>query len=158
MHGAAQKPPSKIYPVSIALSTKMRDRALVKNSSQVESIYGYWPSFHDAEILNIRFDRGLSANEKVASAIVDLNYWETKAINEGTSALDYVLDKNNIIAIEFSGLVTSLVSGFSFQNVIDELLLTEIEEGIKAEFVSIHGAEVKFVCKAVAVLGVWANA
>ncbi|MBQ0726306.1 MAG: hypothetical protein KBT77_03020 [Thalassolituus oleivorans] len=130
----------------------------MENSIEVESIYGYWPSFHDAEILSIRFTRALSSNEKTASAVVDLNYWETKAINEGTSAFDYVLDKDNVISIEFSGLVASSVSGFNFQNVIDELILTKVAEGIKAEFISIHGAEVNFVCNAVAVVGVRANA
>ena len=136
----------------------MNNRVFVKNSSEVDSIYGYWPSFHDAEILNIRFAHNLSSNEKVASAVVDLNYWETKTLNEGTSALDYVLDKNNIITFEFSGLVTSAVSGFNSQNVIDELLITKVVEGIKAEFISIHGAEVNFVCNAVTVLSVRAYA
>lgn len=129
----------------------------MRNSGEVESIYGYWPSFHDAEILSIKFARGLT-NEKTASAVVDLNYWETKAINEGTSAFDYVLDKDHVISIEFSGLIASSVSGFNFQNVIDELLLTKVPEGIKAEFISIYGAEINLICNAVAVVGIRKNA
>ncbi len=132
----------------------MENQDLVNNSCLVESIYGYWPSFHDAEILKIQFIRGLEAKEKKSSALVELNYWETKAINEGTSALDYVLDKNNIITIEFVGLSESSVNGFNFQNVIDELVLTKADNGINANFVSIHGADVCFVCGTVSVVGV----
>ena len=140
------------------LSIHMDNRSLVSNSSKVESIYGYWPSFHDAEILSINFARGRSTNEKTASVVVDLNYWETKTINEGTSAFDYVLDKDYVISIEFSGLVSSSVSGFNLQNVIDELILTKVSEGIKAEFISIHGAEINLICNSVAVVGVRENA
>jgi len=66
---------------------------MIKNASIVEDIYGYWPTFHDAEIISINFQRSSTIDSKSASVEIVLNYWETKAINEGTSNLDYVLEK-----------------------------------------------------------------
>ena len=96
---------------------------MINNSEKVESIYGYWPDFHDAEVISIKFTRDSSVESKVATLSIELNYWETKTINEGTADLDYVLDKNNIITIEFAGLSYSSVVGFNIQNVIDDLFV-----------------------------------
>ncbi|WP_345552601.1 Imm50 family immunity protein [Microbulbifer aestuariivivens] len=130
------------------------NRALINNVSIVESIYGYWPDFHDAEIISINFKRDTSPESKCSAVTIELNYWETKTINEGTSDFDYVLDKNNIITIEFSDLLKSYVEGFNFQNVIDGLVFTENADGISAEFITIHGAYINIQCKTVTVLGV----
>jgi hypothetical protein len=130
------------------------EMTLVLNSKQVESIYGYWPSFHDAEILSVLLTRNTESSRKYANAVIDLNYWETKAINEGTSALDYVLDKNMVISLEFGELSSSSIEGFNHQNVIDELIIKESANGIVAEFITIHGAAIAISCKSVAVLGV----
>lgn len=127
---------------------------MILNSEEVKAIYGYWPSFHDAEILSIKFTRGSPTKERVAAVSIELNYWETKTINEGTLAFDFVLDKNNVITIEFSDLVDSSVSGFNFQNVIDELLIAKVPEGVSAKFISIYGAEVNILCGSVSVLSV----
>lgn len=124
---------------------------MIKNASIVEDIYGYWPTFHDAEIISINFQRNCSIDPKGASVEIVLNYWETKTINEGTPNLDYVLDKNNLISLRLDGLLDSTVIGFNFQNVIDELQIVEGENGIKVDAISIHGADMSFTCSAISV-------
>lgn len=127
---------------------------MIKNASIVEDIYGYWPTFHDAEIISINFQRNSPIDSKSASVEILLNYWETKAINEGTPNLDYLLDKNNLISLRLNGLLDSSVTGFNFQNVIDELQIVEGEEGIKVNAISIHGADMNFTCSAISVTSV----
>ncbi len=127
---------------------------MIKNASIVEDIYGYWPTFHDAEIISINFQRNSHRDTKSASVEIVLNYWETEAINEGTSNLDYVLGKNNLISLRLDGLFDSSVAGFNFQNVIDELQIIEGENDIKVDAISIHGADMSFTCSAISVTSV----
>ena len=133
---------------------KSRYRALIKNKSLVEDIYGIWPSFHDAEVLSICFQRGRAVEAKIASVVIELNYWETKTLNAGTSALDFVKDKNFVITLMIDGLIDSSVLGFNFQNVIDELLITEDRGIISINAISIHGVEMDCKCRSISVLGV----
>jgi hypothetical protein len=127
---------------------------VITNSELVVDIYGYWPSFHDAEVLSICFSRGVSTEDRAASVKIELNYWETKAINQGKSDFDYVLDSNYIISLELNELVSSFVSDFNFQNVIDELIIRKIDNVFSLDAVTIHGVDFKFKCKKLSVVNV----
>lgn len=130
----------------------MGESSVIENSEIVEAIYGYWPSFHDAEILSITLQQQRDSNS--ANAIIRLNYWETKIINEETSRFDYVLDKNMVITLEFRKVTDCCVEEFNHQNVIDELLIEKTVHGIEAEFIAIHGAGVTVSADSVSVVEV----
>ena len=119
---------------------------LIKNKEKVEGLYGYWPSFHDAEIISINAIRSNAGENTTAKVIVELNYWNTKTVNEGTAEFNYVKENDSIITLEFCDVWNFETEGFNHQNVIDQLNINSIGSGLEVEFESIFGAYIKLTC------------
>ena len=117
----------------------------IKGSEIVEKLFGYWPTFHDAEIHSFLFERDKQA--KNSNAILKLNYWQTKQEYSDEIHYEYVMNKNSIITFKFSGLIESNLSGFNHQNVIDELKFTEQDNNILVEYESIFGSGGSLICE-----------
>ncbi|MET0027611.1 MAG: Imm50 family immunity protein [Candidatus Thiodiazotropha sp.] len=118
----------------------------------VEEEYGEWPSFHDAEIMQITLKRGEKPG-KYANLAADINLYYTKNINVGTSQYETVRIKDNVISFEFYGVDNVNLEGFNHQNVIDELHIKEDNTGFSVEFESIFGVQTSFQCEDIVVLG-----
>ena len=64
--------------------------ALIEGSEKITEIFGYWPSFHDAEIINFHLWRGdvdAGRNRYIFPVLTLLvNLWELTAHTKGTDA------------------------------------------------------------------------
>jgi hypothetical protein len=84
--------------------------------------FGYWPNFHDAEIISLALNRS-------GASTLRIHTWET------TSRVDergyYVLDKHVHVAFQMEDIRSLSLSDFNQQNVIFGLSLRHTEDGFE---------------------------
>ena len=93
----------------------------IQNAQALTSIFGEWPSFHDAEVISISLKRDFGKGASLEAAI---HLWQM------TSEVDlrgYFVSKiNTVVVLLFGDIMHDIVEGFNHQNVLSELLISEI--------------------------------
>jgi hypothetical protein len=122
---------------------------LIEQSEKLVSIFGYWPSFHDAEVLELHFDRG-EVNEQtfdmpvLTAKVLLWDYGDSKIVNE------------TLAVIQFDDVSEFQMAGFNHQNSIYGLKITsgqsEDARIFEVVFDSALGMEAKFHCASIRVL------
>ena len=100
--------------------------ALIEGNEKLTSIFGYWPSFHDAEVLDVHLWRGdVQPKEKqylFPVLTTKLHVWElTKEVNQQGY---FVLRKHTLATLRFHDVLDLRLEGFNQQNAILELSIT----------------------------------
>lgn len=94
--------------------------ALIEGSEKLIKIFGYWPSFHDAEIIELNLWRGevnSGAGQYIFPVLtLKLHLWEiTGDVNpEGY----FICRKHTLTTIRFHNVEESKIEGFNHQNAI----------------------------------------
>ena len=99
----------------------------IPGKADVLAWFGYWPSFHDAEVLSITLDRAYPSR-------IAVHTWNR------TPELDargyYVLDKHAIVTfvledflLDREGITNTQIDGFNHQNVLSSLTVRKTLEG-----------------------------
>ena len=95
----------------------------IENSKKITDIFGYWPSFHDAEIHEVN----LSVADREpwvagsASPVVDMRIHVFEMTKDLTPEGYFVLTKHTMTRLRFRNVEGLQFSTFSFQNCILEL-------------------------------------
>jgi len=84
--------------------------------------FGYWPSFHDAEIIEIHLTRE-------GRSWLKIHTWHTS--DEVDSQNHFATDKDVVVRIELQDIQELELSDFSHQNVIFGLDIRPVENGIE---------------------------
>ena len=117
-------------------------------------IFGHWPSFHDAEVISIELfrDRKGTSEPSLRAKI---------HVFEMTPEIDdrgfYILKNHVLATILFRGIDENHVAGFNQQNVLRDLVITDISSrqlerlNFEVRFPSSFGVEAEFKCRAVKV-------
>lgn len=117
-------------------------------------IFGRWPSFHDAEVLNIALDRGDRGTfgPSLEAAV---------HVFEGTSQVDdegrYVLKNHVLVRMRFSRIVNLTLADFNHQNVLGSLEIEHLSDRAhdKVKFAvrvsGIFGVNAKFHCDSISI-------
>ena len=71
--------------------------------------FGYWPSFHDAEVIRIVLDRN-------DTSVLVLHTFATS--DELTSSGHYLTHKHTLVSVHFSDVLAVELDGFNHQNVL----------------------------------------
>lgn len=114
---------------------------IIINSDLIVDEFSRWIYFHDAEIVSIKFERGLKC--EYANIVMDIyikQYFENRDFN------------CYIVSFEFSNIYESIVEGFNHQNVIYEMDFEKLEDKICCIIDTSYGASGKIICKQVKVL------
>jgi hypothetical protein len=102
----------------------------IPGADAVVAWFGGWPSFHDAEVLELCFLRK-------GTSYLRLHAWIM------TDQLDakgyYVLDKHAVVTFAFEGVTGLELSGFSGQNVINGLELEVSPDSFLLSFDASYG-------------------
>jgi Immunity protein 50 len=129
------------------------DPSRIHNSEVLTSVFGTWPSFHDAEVVALRLDRsGMSGPEMEA----DIHVFEMTS--EVTPEGFYRLRNHTLVTVLFTGIEELSMDDFNQQNVLSDLVLKDISqrqpEVLKWEvvFAASFGLAAKFLCEAISVL------
>lgn len=125
----------------------------IEASQKLTMIFGRWPSFHDAEVIEFSLRRD-EASAVILTTIVHL--WDM------TSEVDqkgfYVLRNHTLVTIRFHDVEDIKMEGFNHQNVIFglEILEEEPSRGIPPSFtVSFdpsYGIDAAFKCTRIEVV------
>ncbi len=118
-------------------------KGLLDNESAVEDAFGYWPSFHDAEVHWLRLERYFKEELGYSESAVEflIHCWEmTKEVDAKGY---YILHKHHLVRFRFEGLGESNLSGFNHQNAVFGIIICMAEgdglKKIKVEFEPAHG-------------------
>ena len=109
----------------------------IPGAPDVVAWFGYWPSFHDAEVLSITLDR--SSPSRI---VVDTR----TRTNEVDAGGYYVLDKHAIVTfvledflLDREGITNTQIDGFNHQNVLSSLTVRKTLEGYDLILNGIYG-------------------
>lgn len=102
----------------------------IQGAAELEEWFGYWPSFHDAEIVSLHLNRkGISS--------LRVHTWEmTKEIDDKGY---YVLAKHIVVEFIFESVSGLSLSGFNHQNVIFGLAIEKIDSGFRVTLDDCYG-------------------
>ena len=94
--------------------------------------FGYWPSFHDAEVLDLKLDRTGRSTVRVHT------FEMTDQVNSQGS---FTCTKHVIVSFILDGITDLHLDGFNGQNVISELHLRQTNEGYELSLEPCYGLE-----------------
>jgi hypothetical protein len=122
----------------------------IEKAELIESIFGGWPSFHDAEIHDIVITRDCDSGSQMD---IKIHHWQ------GTGEVDatghYVSVHHTLTTFRFVGLDDLDIVGFNQQNVISDLEILAVAEpdsGFSVSMRSLYGCGVTFKCRRICVL------
>ncbi|URM25405.1 immunity 50 family protein [Pseudomonas frederiksbergensis] len=125
---------------------------LIHGAGRVIDTIGFWPSFHDAEVISFSVSRPLHHANSVTVARLCIHYREHEVVGAGTADFEYVCRKSSLIELIFSDLQDLSLEDFNQQNVLDSINFKRSQDSsIVAELVSIWGFGGVIRCTSVAV-------
>ncbi len=108
----------------------------VPGAAEIFSWFGYWPSFHDAEIVSIELNRSGTSTLKV----------RTFATSKELDARGcFITNKHAVVSFLLDGICALQLDGFNHQNVIFDLGLNKQDEGYELVFGGCYGVEGRIV-------------
>ena len=99
----------------------------ISDSEKVVTALGYWPTFHDAEVISFTAERALpfKSGFTVARLAVHVRHYEI--VGEGTAQYEQVLRKSVLVRFVFNGACEFELADFNHQNVINAISVTRTE-------------------------------
>jgi hypothetical protein len=133
---------------------------LIQSSEKLVDIFGYWPSFHDAEVLDLHFWRGdVNPEQKrwiFPQLTLKTHLWElTREVNpEGY----LILDHHTLATLRFTDVSKFKMQGFNHLNAIFGLSIEQKEREARpspyfaVELEPAFGIEASFECLGIEVV------
>jgi len=126
----------------------MRDEQVpaIPGAAVVSSWYGRWPSFHDAEVLELSLKRsGISR--------LRLHAWNTPLQASNVNQQGYLrTDKHAVVVFEMQGITDLELSDFSPQNVLAGLTVANAENAVRITLHPAYGLGGRIDAKQVTVM------
>ncbi|TXK59076.1 Imm50 family immunity protein [Alkalisalibacterium limincola] len=125
--------------------------ARIGNAEAVTSLFGYWPSFHDAEVLELAICRDGTGPSRV-SVVARVHVFEMT--NQVKPDGYFLCHKHSIVTLAFDDADELVVEGFNHQNALSELCIEEKEPSghLAVAFEGAYGLEASFTCHAIRVV------
>ena len=134
--------------------------ALIEGSKKLTDIFGYWPSFHDAEVIELHFWRGdvEPDQERYVFPVlrVNLHVWE---ITNEVNPQGYLGRRHHtLVTLRFHDVNEFRMEGFNHQNAILGLSITRQKRSqgpspvFAIHFDPAHGMGASFICSRVEVV------
>ena len=121
----------------------------IRGAREVVDWFGYWPTFHDAEVLSITLDRSVGTRVEIHAF-------------ERTSEVDadgyYVLAKHAIVTfslqefpLDSQGITNVQIDHFNHQNVLSSIGVEKVPDGYLLTLDGIFGVYASISCKHISV-------
>jgi hypothetical protein len=130
----------------------------ISGGEKLVAIFGYWPSFHDAEVIWLKLDRRLDDNGLSPTLETQIHAFETsKQVDEKGF---YVLRHHVLVHLRFQDVVDLSLEGFNHQNALFGIEISDLTERqwehifFQVRFDSSHGMGASFQCHAIEVVEV----
>ena len=124
----------------------------IENAELLESIFGCWPSFHDAEIDSIVITREGDSGPQMD---ISIHHWQMTS--EVDSKGYYVLKHHTLTTLRFSKIGDLQLAGFNGQNVLWDIEISpngvpESESAFSVSMPTSYGCEASFKCGRIRVM------
>ena len=129
----------------------------IAGADQLVAVFGRWPSFHDAEVVWVRLDRGTPGDGVPSLEALVHTSEMTSEVGAGGY---YVLRHHVLVHLRFGAVTEARLDGFNEQNVLTALNLTDRGEGqpessrFEVSFDPAFGLGASFQCDAIEVVSV----
>ncbi len=128
----------------------------VMGASLFSERFGRWPSFHDAEIVEVRLDSGQRAGQGPSINLV-IHVFEVAGDIEPSGLFRCI--KHSLVTLQFVDVISVKLDGFGPQNVLDELEISRIRSPVGKEVLRVglpsnNGLEGRFDCSEVQAVGI----
>ena len=129
---------------------------MIKGSDALVARLGYWPSFHDSEVVRVILERKPNPSVGCASVDVLVYYAEATVEYEDDIHFEYGTKNELLIGFRFDGVDGVVVGDFNHQNVIDDIVVEPAagSDLLQVTFESIFGAEVSLKCKVASIVSI----
>jgi hypothetical protein len=114
-------------PVVCIESAHMLFAENINDIEKVEAALGYWPTFHDAEVISFTAERALPFKSGFTLARLAVNVRRYETIGQGAAQYEQVLRKSVLVRFVFNGACEFELSDFNHQNVINSISVTRAE-------------------------------
>jgi|ERR1035441_10497797 hypothetical protein len=104
--------------------------AAIRGATELHDWFGYWPSFHDAEVLSLHLNR-------VGTSSLQVHTWEiTKEVDDRGY---FVTSKHAVVEFTFEAVSGLSLNGFNHQNVIFGLEIEKTDSGVRLTLDQCYG-------------------
>jgi hypothetical protein len=124
----------------------------IENAQALTRIFGYWPSFHDAEVVSMCLNRD-GANGPLLDVRVHV-FHMTRDVDERGY---FVLTNHTLVTLRFTNILLRELRWFNAQNALSAISFEAVDpaanEGrtLGVSFDPAHGVEADFLCDRIAV-------
>jgi hypothetical protein len=103
---------------------------VVDGARDLRDWFGFWPSFHDAEVIELKLYRSSASSIRIHT------FETTKEVDAKGF---YILTKHVVVEFLFKGISSMSLVGFNNQNVLGGLLLEKLNEGFRLTLRDCYG-------------------
>ena len=104
--------------------------------------FGYWPGFHDAEIVSLRLNRS-------GASTLQIHTWHT------TDQVDvqgyYIMEKHLLVCFQMEEIISLSLSDFNSQNVISGLGISQSEDGFIIDIDPCYGLSGRIAARKISI-------
>lgn len=136
----------------------MRERAsVIKNSEAVTSVFGYWPSFHDAEVIELTMRRRHNSDH---GPCIEVMVHVFEMTNKVSSTGHFICEKHSMVLFLFRNVENLDLKDLNHQNALNSLSIKAVNEPqgdralVKVILDSAYGLDCEFECEFVEVTSV----
>jgi hypothetical protein len=108
----------------------------IENAKIIIDHFGYWPTFHDSEIISIKLERMLDKS----SASIQIRLFAFELTNEIENGV-HKLTKHCFINFEFMEVSTTELEGFNHQNAVFALEFGKEDSNSFCNIVNSYGVD-----------------
>lgn len=132
----------------------MAVREKVIGGNLVTAIYGYWPSFHDSDIVGIFFGIENNSGHRVIYSIISVHHWGQDNPNWTIDGPDCVIDFRCSDISKMRVDINDMGRG----TLVDEIKIEICNDSdVRFNLIPLAGFDVDFICRSVEIVGVRPN-
>ena len=109
------------FQVGTFLALLFKNRMFVENAAALTSVFGEWPSFHDAEVISMHLDR-----TGTQGATLDVRVHAFRMTSDIDARGFYVLTDHTLVALRFADISLLQLRWFNTQNSLSDLLIDPV--------------------------------
>ena len=114
----------------------LEEQKEIENAGLIIHHFGYWPTFHDSEVISISFQGTLDKGTSLAMLRVYSFEMTDKVIGR-----HYQLIKHCFVDIEITDLIKTEIDGFNHQNAVLALEFGRKADNVFCNMVSAYGVD-----------------
>lgn len=126
---------------------------------KLTELFGYWPSFHDAEIISISLDRNGEEEWEGPILHAKIHVFQMGPETKNTGG-NFIFHHHSIVTFRFANVEDLEIKEFNQQNAINGLTLSEkynerLKQNIfEVEFEQSFGVSCTFICRNIEIINI----